>query len=106
MFAAVAVVGGQLLNVAAKAAVDMAIWDALGRTLEQPVTELLGGYTDHMRVSHMVGFAPPEQMVAEAKHRADAMIGDARTRAETVERDARAKAAALAAATEREVVPA
>ena len=54
-------------NPAAKSAIDMAVWDALGRTLEQPVTELLGGYTDHMRVSHMVGFAPPEQMVAEAE---------------------------------------
>lgn len=54
-------------NPTAKAAVDMAIWDALGRTLGLPVTALLGGYTDHMRVSHMLGFDTPETMVAEAE---------------------------------------
>jgi L-alanine-DL-glutamate epimerase-like enolase superfamily enzyme len=54
-------------NPAAKAAVDMAIWDALGRTLDLPVTQLLGGWTDRMRVSHMVGFAPDAEMVAEAE---------------------------------------
>ena len=37
-------------NPTAKAAVDMAIWDALGRTLGLPVTALLGGFTDRMRV--------------------------------------------------------
>jgi hypothetical protein len=54
-------------NPAAKAAVDMATWDALGRTLGLPVTGLLGGYTDRLRVSHMVGFAPDAEMVAEAE---------------------------------------
>ncbi|MEK6441505.1 mandelate racemase/muconate lactonizing enzyme family protein [Pseudonocardia sp. T1-2H] len=54
-------------NPAAKAAVDMAVWDALGKTLDLPVTQLLGGYTDRMRVSHMVGFASDEAMVAEAE---------------------------------------
>ncbi|KUH69572.1 mandelate racemase [Mycolicibacterium novocastrense] len=54
-------------NPTAKAAVDMAIWDALGRTVGLPVTALLGGYTDHMRVSHMLGFDTPETMVAEAE---------------------------------------
>jgi L-Ala-D/L-Glu epimerase len=54
-------------NPTAKAAVDMAIWDALGRTLDVPVTQLLGGWTDRMRVSHMVGFAPDDVMVAEAQ---------------------------------------
>ncbi|WP_338597515.1 enolase C-terminal domain-like protein [Saccharopolyspora sp. SCSIO 74807] len=54
-------------NPAAKAAIDMAVWDALGRCLDLPVTELLGGFTDHLRVSHMIGFAPPEKMVAEAE---------------------------------------
>ena len=40
-------------NPAAKAAVDMAIWDALGRTLGFPVTQLLGGFTDRgARVAH------------------------------------------------------
>jgi L-alanine-DL-glutamate epimerase-like enolase superfamily enzyme len=54
-------------NPAAKAAVDMAIWDALGRTLDLPVSGLLGGFTDRMRVAHMVGFAPDAEMVAEAE---------------------------------------
>ena len=53
-------------NPVAKAALDMAIWDALGQTLGVSVSELLGGYTDRMRVAHMVGFAPAAQMVAEA----------------------------------------
>jgi L-Ala-D/L-Glu epimerase len=54
-------------NPVAKAAVDMAIWDLIGQGLGASVTELLGGYTDRMRVSHMVGFAPPGEMVAEAE---------------------------------------
>jgi L-alanine-DL-glutamate epimerase-like enolase superfamily enzyme len=54
-------------NPAAKAAVDMAIWDALGRTLGVSVSQLLGGFTDRMRVSHMVGFASDAEMVAEAE---------------------------------------
>lgn len=58
-------------NPCAKAAVDMAIWDALGRTLELPVTGLLGGYTDRMRVSHMLGFDEPAAMVAEAEKMMD-----------------------------------
>jgi L-alanine-DL-glutamate epimerase-like enolase superfamily enzyme len=54
-------------NPAAKAAVDMALWDLLGRTLDVGVSALLGGFTDRMRVSHMVGFAPDAEMVAEAQ---------------------------------------
>ena len=53
-------------NPAAKAAIDMALWDVIGKSLQVPVTQLLGGYTDRMRVSHMVGFASPAHMVAEA----------------------------------------
>ena len=49
----------------------MAIWDALGRTLGLPVTDLLGGYTDRMRVSHMLGFDEPAEMVAEAERMRD-----------------------------------
>ncbi|HEY1135370.1 MAG TPA: enolase C-terminal domain-like protein [Nocardioides sp.] len=54
-------------NPVAKAAVDMAIWDAIGQTLGVSVTELLGGWTDRVRVSHMVGFDEPAAMVAEAE---------------------------------------
>jgi len=54
-------------NPTAKSAVDMAIWDALGQSLGYNVTELLGGFTDRMRVSHMLGFDEPAAMVAEAE---------------------------------------
>jgi L-alanine-DL-glutamate epimerase-like enolase superfamily enzyme len=53
-------------NPTAKAAVDMAIWDALGRSLGLPVTGMLGGFSDGMRVSHMLGFDEPAAIVDEA----------------------------------------
>ena len=54
-------------NPTAKAAIDMALWDLIGQSLHVSVTDLLGGYSDRMRVAHMVGFAPAEEMVAEAE---------------------------------------
>jgi L-alanine-DL-glutamate epimerase-like enolase superfamily enzyme len=53
-------------NPTAKAAVDMAMWDALGRTLGVSVHTLLGGYTDSLRVSHMLGFDPPAAVAEQA----------------------------------------
>jgi L-alanine-DL-glutamate epimerase-like enolase superfamily enzyme len=58
--------GRTVANPAAKSAVDMAVWDALGKSVDQPVTALLGGFTDRMRVSHMLGFDEPPAMVEEA----------------------------------------
>jgi L-Ala-D/L-Glu epimerase len=58
-------------NPVAKAAIDMAVWDVIGQALGVSVTELLGGYTDRMRVAHMVGFAPAGEMVAEAEQMRD-----------------------------------
>jgi L-alanine-DL-glutamate epimerase-like enolase superfamily enzyme len=54
-------------NPTARAAVDMAIWDVIGRSLGLPVTTLLGGFSTSMRVAHMLGFAPPAVMVEEAE---------------------------------------
>ena len=53
-------------NPTAKAAIDMAIWDAWGKSIGQPVSELLGAYTDSLRVSHMLGFDDPAVMADEA----------------------------------------
>ncbi|MFD6057373.1 mandelate racemase/muconate lactonizing enzyme family protein [Rhodococcus wratislaviensis] len=53
-------------NPTAKAAIDMAMWDAWGKTVDRPLHELLGGYTDHLNVSHMLGFADPAVMADEA----------------------------------------
>jgi len=39
----------------------------LGRSLDRPVSKLLGGFTDRMRVCHMVGFEEPSRMVAEVE---------------------------------------
>lgn len=55
-------------NPCAKGATDMAVWDVIGQVLGQPVTKLLGGYTDHMKVSHMVGFDEPAKMVDVVAH--------------------------------------
>jgi L-alanine-DL-glutamate epimerase-like enolase superfamily enzyme len=54
-------------NPTAKSAIDMAVWDVLGQSLGVPVTDLLGGFSDRMRVAHMVGFDEPAAMVAEAE---------------------------------------
>jgi L-Ala-D/L-Glu epimerase len=54
-------------NPAAKAAIDMAAWDVIGQSVGLPVTELLGGYGNRMRVAHMIGFAESAEMVAEAR---------------------------------------
>lgn len=53
-------------NPTAKAAIDMAMWDAWGKTVGQPVHELLGGYTQSLKVSHMLGFDDPGTMAEEA----------------------------------------
>ncbi|MGA1838228.1 enolase C-terminal domain-like protein [Herbiconiux sp. 11R-BC] len=54
-------------NHATKGGVDIAIWDLIGKSVGQPVHRLLGGYTDSLRVAHMIGFAEPAAMVEEAQ---------------------------------------
>ncbi len=53
-------------NFTAKGAVDIAMWDIIGKSVGKSVHSLLGGYTSSVRVSHMVGFAPTQEMVDEA----------------------------------------
>lgn len=53
-------------NQVAKGSVDIAVWDAIGQTFGTPVHKLLGGYTDRMRVSHMLGFRPAQELLDEA----------------------------------------
>lgn len=54
-------------NQVAKGALDIAIWDAIGKTLGQPEHHLLGGFTDSLRVSHMLGFRPAQELVDEGR---------------------------------------
>lgn len=54
-------------NQVAKGALDIALWDAMGKALKTPVTTLLGGWTDSMRVSHMLGFKPAQELLDEAR---------------------------------------
>lgn len=58
-------------NPTAKAAIGMALWDILGKAWGQPVHRLRGGWTDRMRVSHMLGFDDPAKMVDEAARMID-----------------------------------
>ncbi|WP_426118312.1 mandelate racemase/muconate lactonizing enzyme family protein [Kocuria sp. LHG3120] len=58
-----AVLARTVHNQTAKGAVDIALWDVIGQFLGQPVTRLLGGFTDSMRVSHMLGFKPAQELL-------------------------------------------
>jgi len=53
-------------NPTAKAAINMAMWDAWGKTIGTSVHSLLGGFTDRLEVSHMLGFDDPGVVAAEA----------------------------------------
>lgn len=53
-------------NNTTRGAIDIALWDIIGQALEVPVHKLLGGYTDRMRVSHMLGFKESRVLLDEA----------------------------------------
>jgi L-alanine-DL-glutamate epimerase-like enolase superfamily enzyme len=55
-------------NHAARGAIDLAVWDLIGKMLEQPCRMLLGGYTDRLRVSELLNFGEPAEMAAHAQH--------------------------------------
>lgn len=53
-------------NPTAKSGIDMALWDVIGKRLDISVHQLLGGYTDSLKVSHMLGFDDPQRVGDEA----------------------------------------
>ena len=62
-------------NNAAKAAIETALWDALGRTLGLPVTALLGGAVrDRVPVLWTLASGDPMQEVEEAGRKLDARL--------------------------------
>jgi len=55
-------------NLFAKAAIDMALWDIMGKALKTPVYNLLGGcYRDTIPIAFVVGIKNPKQAVEEIK---------------------------------------
>jgi L-Ala-D/L-Glu epimerase len=51
----------------AKAAIDIACFDILGKKLKQPVYQLIGGrYHDEFPITHVLSIAEPEKMAIEA----------------------------------------
>ncbi|WP_137843276.1 enolase C-terminal domain-like protein [Microbacterium sp. 2FI] len=60
-------------NPTAKAAIDMALWDAWGKSIGTSVHKLLGGFADRLQVSHMLGFDHPDVVAAEAVHLREAL---------------------------------
>ncbi|GAB3518775.1 mandelate racemase/muconate lactonizing enzyme family protein [Arthrobacter monumenti] len=53
-------------NNTAKGGIDIAVWDIIGQLAGLPVSSMLGGFTDGMRVSHMLGFAESQMLLDEA----------------------------------------
>ena len=54
-------------NNTAKGAVDIALWDLIGKAADVPVSSLLGGFADSLAVSHMLGFKESSELVNEAQ---------------------------------------
>ena len=52
-------------NHVARAAVDLAVWDVVGKALGRPCRELLGGYARDVAAAHMVSYDEPAAMAAE-----------------------------------------
>src|SRR6476469_6492639 len=53
-------------NHVARGAVDLAVWDLVGKVLDRPCHTLLGGYARDVAAAHMVAFGTPEAMAEDA----------------------------------------
>lgn len=53
-------------NQTARAAIDLAIYDAIGKNHGVSCRQLLGGMTNRIKVSHMIGYDLPERMAEQA----------------------------------------
>ncbi len=58
-------------NLAAKGGIDVAIWDALGKKLDQPLHKLFGGYRDSIVPSRILWMGPIDEMLEQARDLAD-----------------------------------
>ena len=53
-------------NHVARGSIDLALWDLIGKMLNQPCRMLLGGYTDSLRVSELLNYGEPAAMAEHA----------------------------------------
>lgn len=56
-------------NTAAKAAVDIALHDIIGKVMNAPLYKVLGGYDNKVQTDMTIGIAAPKDMAEEAKEK-------------------------------------
>ncbi|GGP10739.1 mandelate racemase/muconate lactonizing enzyme family protein [Oceanobacillus neutriphilus] len=58
-------------NTAAKAAIDIALYDIKGKKMNAPLYQVLGGFSNQLETDVTIGIDTPENMAAEAKERVE-----------------------------------
>ncbi len=58
-------------NTAAKAAVDIALYDIKGKVMQEPLYKLLGGFESKVQTDITIGIGAPQEMANEAKESVD-----------------------------------
>jgi o-succinylbenzoate synthase len=56
-------------NTAAKAAVDIALYDIKGKVMKEPLYKILGGFENKVQTDITIGIGAPQEMANEAKER-------------------------------------